>query len=272
MSTLKHSEKLILEKFLKMGGGYVLDFIDRTFGAFITDSVGVDIWDEKFKRGSGSKANRMRGLWQIESDAVNAKVIVDLVEHWRTSCVLDSAKFAESDEALSVEVLKIAARLKANGSSTVALGSPAATDENFEVLSRAIKDSIEKREPGAALDRLHTYVVRYLRTVCSANGITVAKEKPLHSLIGEYIKALKQTGKIETEMTSRILKNSISLLEAFNDVRNNRSLAHDNSVLNHEESLLIFNSVASIVHFIDALEAKRKKASPPLELDEEVPF
>src|SRR4051812_39701754 len=117
MSTLKHPEKLILEKFLKMGGGFVLDFIDRSFGAFITDSIGINIWDEKFKLGSGSKANRMRALWQIESDAANAKVIVDLVEHWRTSCILDPSKFTESDKALSVEVLKIAARLQANGSS-----------------------------------------------------------------------------------------------------------------------------------------------------------
>ena len=32
-------------------------------------------------------------------------------------------------------------------------------------------------------------------------------------------------------MTMRILKSSISVLEAFNDVRNSQSLAHDNPVL-----------------------------------------
>ncbi|WP_279473995.1 abortive infection family protein [Aeromonas caviae] len=64
-------------------------------------------------------------------------------------------------------------------------------------------------------------------------------------------------------MTERILKSSISVLEAFNDVRNNKSLAHDNPILNYEESLLIFNHVASSIRFIKSLETKiqaQKKA------------
>ena len=59
-------------------------------------------------------------------------------------------------------------------------------------------------------------------------------------------------------MTERILKSSISVLEAFNDVRNNKSLAHDNPILNYEESLLIFNHVAASIRFIKSLEAKIK--------------
>ncbi len=55
-------------------------------------------------------------------------------------------------------------------------------------------------------------------------------------------------------MTERILKSSISVLDAFNDVRNNQSLAHDNPVLNRNESLLIFNHVTSATRFVWALE------------------
>lgn len=58
-------------------------------------------------------------------------------------------------------------------------------------------------------------------------------------------------------MAERILKSSISVLEAFNDVRNNKSLAHDNPILNYEESLLI-NHVAASIRFIKALETKIK--------------
>jgi len=60
-------------------------------------------------------------------------------------------------------------------------------------------------------------------------------------------------------MTARILKSAISVLEAFNDVRNNQSLAHDNPILNYDESLLIFNHVASSVRFIRTLEEKMKR-------------
>jgi Abortive infection C-terminus len=73
----------------------------------------------------------------------------------------------------------------------------------------------------------------------------------------EYLKRLRDAGLLESLMTERILKSSISVLEAFNDARNNKSLAHD-PILNYEESLLIFNHVASSVRFIKALEARAK--------------
>ena len=76
-------------------------------------------------------------------------------------------------------------------------------------------------------------------------------------------------------MTERILRSSISVLEAFNDVRNNKSLAHDNPILNYDESLLIFNHVASSIRFIKSLEARikiqKQKADQPL-FDENIPF
>lgn len=54
------------------------------------------------------------------------------------------------------------------------------------------------------------------------------------------MRALKNEGAIESEMTERILKSSISVMAAFNRVRNDQSLAPDNQVLNYNESLLIF--------------------------------
>jgi hypothetical protein len=74
-------------------------------------------------------------------------------------------------------------------------------------------------------------------------------------------------------MTERIIKSSISVLEAFNDVRNNKSLAHDNPILNYEESLLIFNHVASSIRFIKSLESRIKHASKPtVTMDDNLPF
>ena len=39
-----------------MGGGYVLDFSNRTFSEFIEESVRRDIYDARYDYGSGSKA------------------------------------------------------------------------------------------------------------------------------------------------------------------------------------------------------------------------
>jgi hypothetical protein len=55
-------------------------------------------------------------------------------------------------------------------------------------------------------------------------------------------------------MAERILRSSISTMQAFNDVRNNRSLAHDNPMLHYEEALLIFNHVASSIRYLRSLE------------------
>lgn len=62
-------------------------------------------------------------------------------------------------------------------------------------------------------------------------------------------------------MTERILKSSISVLEAFNGVRNNQSLAHDNPILNYDESVLIFNHVSGSIKFIEAIEKSIEKSN-----------
>jgi hypothetical protein len=76
-------------------------------------------------------------------------------------------------------------------------------------------------------------------------------------------------------MTERILKMSISILESFNDVRNNQSFAHDNSLLNFNESVLIFNNVSSTIRFIEsiekALDIEKKKEEIDTEWDD-IPF
>jgi len=99
-------------------------------------------------------------------------------------------------------------------------------------------------------------VIKYVRSLCAQHGITVTRDKALHSLFGEYVKFLRESHHIDSEMTYRILKSSISTLEAFNDVRNNQSLAHDNPVLNYDEALLIFNHVASSIRFLRSLEGR----------------
>ena len=77
-------------------------------------------------------------------------------------------------------------------------------------------------------------------------------------------------------MAERILRSSISVLESFNHVRNNQSLAHDNPVLNYDEAVLIFNHVTASIRFLRSLESKlhmrERQKSTALNLDEEIPF
>jgi hypothetical protein len=77
------------------------------------------------------------------------------------------------------------------------------------------------------------------------------------------VKKLREGGQLESEMGARILKSSISVLESFNDVRNDQSLAHDNPMLNYDESLLIFNHIANLIRFIRSLEGRLKSGRSP---------
>lgn len=58
MSDISFTERRLLESLFEMGGGYVLDFSDRTFNEFIVDAVQKDIDDPKY--GQESKAKRLR--------------------------------------------------------------------------------------------------------------------------------------------------------------------------------------------------------------------
>jgi hypothetical protein len=134
-----------------------------------------------------------------------------------------------------------------------------APERDLEAVARAVRDAIEKNAPVSGLDRLHTFCTTLVRSLCKKRGITTPHDKPLHSLFGEYVKSLRGAGQIESEMTERILKSSISVLESFNDVRNNQSLAYDNVLLDHNEALLIFHHVIDLLRFVKELEDRLRR-------------
>lgn len=271
MADLSNTEKRKLERLLCMGGGYVLDFSNRTFEEFILDCTGKSIYDSKYENVGGSKANRLRAFWSLEPNYLVAKLLVDLLSYVAEQGVkLDQ-------EPLHEDCRRVAQRLAQSAPvPEIEAITPNALEKGFDLLAKSVREAIEKNEPESGLDRLHTFVVKYMRVVCQKHGIGMEKGKPLHSLVGEYVKRLKERCHIESEMTEWILKSSISTLEAFNRVRNDQRFAHDNVVLNYDESLLIFNHVASAIRFIEAVELRiwnaDKQVTSKSEQEDGIPF
>jgi hypothetical protein len=264
MSDLSSKEKLILERFLGMGSGYVLEFSNRTFADFILESVNIEIYEEKYNSGSGSKANRMRSLWDQESNLTIGKVVKDLIDHRRTSAMLNYSEIDGKEELLILECNKIADRLLGDKPvEAIDELKRRSNSSELTILTDSIIESIERNQPQAGLDRLHTYMTNYLRGLCEKHGLTYDKNVPLNSLMGAYIKELVQKSLIESEMTKRILKTSISVLDSFNEVRNEKSFAHDNKILNYDESILIFNNVMNLVKFLNAMGKRAPKVEVP---------
>ncbi len=272
MSDLTNAEKRKLERAFGMASGYVLNFSNRTFEEFFLDSVGIEIYDEKYDYASGSKANRMRALWNIEPNHIVGKVLEDIFDEWEE---WNEKEYNPSSGEYEVprfpdDCLKIVERLKAHSPvPEIEALKPNTDDRDFEALARSVKGYIKRNEPETGIDRLHTFVVKYVRNLCIKHGISTERSKPLHSAFGQYVKSLRAAGVIETDMTERILKSNISVLDAFNKVRNEHSQAHDNSIISYQEALLIFNNVVSMIRYLDTIEKKKKK-SEKSELD--IPF
>ena len=255
MSDLTTIEKRKLERALGMDTGYVLNFSNRTFSEFFLDNFGIDIYAPKYDYGSGSKANRMRAFWELESNYLVGRVLDFVFSEW------SEFKPYEGTDTVPEESLRILRRLKESAPvPDIDVITANIKDQSFEALARSVRESIDRNEPEAGLDRLHTFVVKYIRVLCHKRGIDTSRDKPLHSLVGEFVKALKGEGLIESVMTERIMKSSISLMEAFNRVRNEQSFAHDNRVLNYNESLLIFGHVTGLVRFIETLDGESATA------------
>lgn len=275
MANLSFSEKKRLETFLDMGGGYVLNFSNNTLQRFVHDAIGIDIYNAKYDNGgTTSKANRIRGVWDKETDYQVGLLIEAFTKYWTEFIGGDEIS---DDQFKSLKACEaIAHKLKSESlGAQIQVIQATSDDINFHKLAKQVREAIERNEPETALDRLHTYTVKFIRELCDKHGIAYDKDKPLHSFFGEYVKHLSKSGLIKSVMTERILKTAISNLEAFNDVRNNQSFAHDNSILNYHESLLIFRSISSIVEFINSIEEPADKASKSAQAkpsEDDLPF
>lgn len=191
MTKLRLSDRRFLEEVLEMGGGYVLNFSDRTFAEFFEDELSVNIDDPKYQRNGTSKAKRLRAYLEIESEAVVAKTLRALWVH-RESV---RGPFDGKDEALrrqkerffeivhSIEGAMSTARTDAI--------EKFAENQTLEELISGIERDTRANKPEAALDRLHTYCMKKFAYVLGQKGVAFDKDAPLQSRVGKYIKALE---------------------------------------------------------------------------------
>lgn len=274
MAELTYLEKLNFENLFGMKSGYVLDFSDRTFQEFVGSVTGLDIYENKYNVHSGSKANRLRAFIKEESNYTVGLLLEQLTEYsmrkYKPGDTVDNETFDTYESCL-----KIARKLKEGGVvDHIDALQPLNNDKDFKLLAKSIRDSIENNEPEVALDRLHTFTVKFIRELCDKHQIKYEKSESLNAVFGKYIKFLTDNKFIDSAMSEKILKYSINVIEAFNDIRNNRSLAHDNPILNYEESILIFNNVTNSIKFIQTIENKnqpKNQEAQPAEWDS-LPF
>lgn len=255
MSTLTFLEKNKFEKLLGMSSGYVLDFSNRTFEQFIAETINIKIYDGPGYEINCSKAEKLRQIWENESDACVGKLLENLIKYYEDSKIYHDANHDNLNE-----LRLIVKRLQ---SDTLTIELPEKKEDTLKMLLEDIKNALARNNPMLVLDRLHTFSVKLIRQISKENNLKIVNETgmdyPLPTLIGNLIKYYKQNSILESEFVSTAMKQSISIFEKFNDIRNKKSFAHDNEILNIIESEYVVKTMANLLEFINKIENQSKK-------------
>lgn len=82
---LKSLDIRLIDDLFEMGGGYVLDFSNRTFSEFFNDELGVSIDDPRFEVEGTSKAKRLRYYLRTVKADEAVKTLLALWEYRETT-------------------------------------------------------------------------------------------------------------------------------------------------------------------------------------------
>ena len=258
LSNIEAKTKLILEELFDMNSGYVMNLSSTIFSDLIYDVTRIKIYDEKYNFRSGSKANRLRALWNIESNQNVAAINLTLLGYWEQQFRLsnpDEEKFyryynLKVDAAKQLTLLSKDTRTNFNTSILESIK----TEKDFQLLKNDIQRTLDNNEPQLALDRTHTLLVTYFRKLCTKHGIVYNEKETVDNLFSKYINHFNKLEYFESDMSIKILRLPSQALEKYNNVRNNKSFAHSNNILKYSESNLIIEFVFLVLKFVVNLE------------------
>ncbi|MCL5098869.1 MAG: abortive infection family protein [Candidatus Omnitrophica bacterium] len=125
------------------------------------------------------------------------------------------------------------------------------------VVERSIADAevlLKTTGPPSAVDRVHTALHGYPKTVCADAQISVGKDPgitELFSLIRQYHPRLQSLGEHQ-ETVLKVLRALCKVVDALNPARDRGSMAHPNeALLDAPEARLFINAARSLLHYLD---------------------
>ena len=187
MSSLNMRDKRALEEFLGMGSGYVLDFTDRTFGEFVRETVDIEIHAEPYTDYGSSKAKKLRGFWEEESDYLVGRLLNALIKYAEDT----TRKPTEEEKKLVQRCRQIASRLLAGGPSLNDLKQKAQSlDANHLAEQiRRMEDSIES-DPSLAIGTAKELIETCCKTILAERQKEISSKPDIPTLTKATLKEL----------------------------------------------------------------------------------
>lgn len=251
MAEINWREWKVLDEVLQMEQGYVLDFSDRTIRDFFNAEFDLDIDDSRYRTDGHSKAKRLRCFFKKLPNHTVTRVLRGLWKYRMES----QGYSAESQREIEQRYFAIVHRLEGSGPSLphTDVIERFEQDETLDELVAAIQRDMGANKPHVALDRLHTYCMKkFAHLLRSRDGDDADMPDTLNGRLGRYLNPIRREG--VRPITGKIMKSTVELMEQFNGIRNNESLAHDNALVDPAEARFIFDSVVSMLRFLKTHE------------------
>jgi hypothetical protein len=122
MPNIRSIDMLFLDELFEMGGGYVLNFSDRTMSRFFAEELNVDIDDPSYAENGGSKGRRLRCYLQKVDIPTVVRTLRALWEY--REAIRQQAKKAESVENAEGRLLSLINRLEGKPDAAQPSGQP----------------------------------------------------------------------------------------------------------------------------------------------------
>ena len=254
MAQIPAYENAIIEKLFQMKEGYVMDFTNSSISQFIGTSISRNIYDAKYADGnSGSKANRLRKLFQVEPDRIVGKLLNDLADYYKA--ISSDTNFNEAGfqtlKSLADSLQQFPIKME---ESLVPVAEYLGDQEYYSLVLAEIKDSLTRNQSEACIDRVHTFISGLARQLCEKHELKYENNQTVSKIFNQYFAHVKQCIPDLSEMSIQIMRGTANVIHHFDNVRNTRSLAHPNPLLSKAESNFILTSVSNFLMFVRQLE------------------
>jgi hypothetical protein len=193
-SRLPSHQRKVFDRIFHSGGGYVLDFSDRTMKEWFEEHFDLQIYQPRFQTEGTSKGKTLRGFVAVAEPRLVARVLRAL---WAYRCELKDLVEADPDEEARLKGWLDQFTAELEQASSLPLDAAIldfSGDTTLVKIRASIAADLLAENWDVALDRVHTYCVKRLRHLLAARGQLADPNTPLDGLFAMYARILREEG------------------------------------------------------------------------------
>lgn len=180
---LTPQHRITFDQIFHSGGGYVLNFSDRTMGEWFEEFFDFNIFDERYQIEGDSKGKTLRGFIEVAEPRLVARVLRAL---WDYRCSLDGFVEDNSDQETRLKMWLEQFTNELENSSSLNLDEAFkdfSSDTTLPKLRASIAGDLIGNKPDVALDRIHTYCVKRFRALLA---YSTEDGHRFHGIVGSH--------------------------------------------------------------------------------------